>query len=97
MKLPIINEILPPEILEKIFKLLYYKEICQAQLICRKWKKIIDTGNLLKKVLGKIRLPKSIETKSVDKKLCPLYLMHATFVLVKLRTSPSLVHPRSFM
>lgn len=54
MKLPIIHEILPPEILEKIFKLLYYKELCQAQLICRKWKEIIDYGNLSKKALGNI-------------------------------------------
>ena len=54
MRLSVIHNILPPEILENIFRFLNYKEICQAQLICRKWKEIIDNGNLLKKALGKI-------------------------------------------
>ena len=49
-----INIILPPEMLEKILALLIYKEICRAKLICRKWKEIIDKGNLLKKVAGKM-------------------------------------------
>ena len=53
MKLSTINEILPPDILEKIIKLLNYKDICQAQLICRRWKEIIENGTLLKKVSGK--------------------------------------------
>ena len=48
---PLIN-ILPTEILEKIFKLLSYKTVCQAQLICRRWKEIIVRGNLLKKSSG---------------------------------------------
>ena len=50
----LIHNVLPPEMLEKILKLLNYKEICQAKLICRRWKEIIDKGNLLKKVAGKI-------------------------------------------
>ena len=54
MRPSVIHDQLPPEILEYIFKFLNYKEICQAQLICRKWKEIIDNGNLLKKALGKI-------------------------------------------
>ena len=49
----VIHDQLPPEILEYIFKFLNYKEIRQAQLICRKWKEIIDNGNLLKKASGK--------------------------------------------
>ena len=58
MRLSVIHNILPPEMLENIFKFLNYKEICQAQLICRKWKEIIDNGNLLKKASGKILFKK---------------------------------------
>ena len=47
-----ILDVLPPEMLEKILELLNYKEICQAKLICRKWKETIDKGNLLKKAEG---------------------------------------------
>ena len=50
----LIHNMLPTEMLEKILELLNYKEICQAKLICRRWKEIIDKGNLLKKVAGKI-------------------------------------------
>ena len=50
----LILNMLPPEILEKILKLLKLKEICQAQLICRRWKDIIVKGNLVTKVAGKI-------------------------------------------
>ena len=53
MELSIIHEILPPEIVEKILKLLDYSDIYQAQLVCRRWKKIIDLGNLAKKSHGK--------------------------------------------
>ena len=44
---------LPAEMLEKILNFLNYKEICQAKLISRRWKEIIDQGNLLKKAAGK--------------------------------------------
>ena len=44
---------LPAEILEKILNFLPYKEICQAKLISRRWKEIIDKGNVLKKAAGK--------------------------------------------
>ena len=44
---------LPPEMLEKVLNFLNYKEICQAKLISRRWKEIIDKGNVLKKVRGK--------------------------------------------
>ena len=53
MEISIIHEILPPEMVEKILKLLHIKDLCQAQLICRRWKEIIDKGNLVKKALGK--------------------------------------------
>ena len=44
--------ILPPEMLVKILKLLKYKDLCQAQLICRRWNEII--GKIKTKVAGKI-------------------------------------------
>ena len=46
------KNMLPPEMLEMIFKLLNYKDICQALLVCRRWKEIIDNGNLVKKASG---------------------------------------------
>ena len=49
-----VENILPPEMLEKILKLLILKEICQAQLVCKRWKDIIVKGNLVKKVAGKM-------------------------------------------
>ena len=48
-----INIILPPEMLEKILKLLNFKDICQANLVCKRWNEIIVKGNVLKKVAGK--------------------------------------------
>ena len=44
---------LPPEMLEKILNFLTYNEICKAKLIARRWKEIIDKGNVLKKAAGK--------------------------------------------
>ena len=49
-----VENILPPEMAEKILKLLNFKDICQAQLVCKRWKEIIFEGNLLKKVAGKM-------------------------------------------
>ena len=49
----LILNMLPPELLEKILNFLNYKEICQAKLISRRWKEIIDKGNVLKKAAGK--------------------------------------------
>ena len=54
MEISIIHEILPPEIIEKTLKILNYKDLCQAKQICRRWKEIIDTGNLVKKSQGKM-------------------------------------------
>ena len=48
-----IQNILPPEMVEKILKLLNLREICRAQLVCKRWKEIIDKGNLVKKASGK--------------------------------------------
>ena len=44
---------LPLEMLEKVLNFLNYKEICKAKLISRRWKEIIDKGNVLKKAAGK--------------------------------------------
>ena len=49
-----VKNILPPEMVEKIFKFLNFKDICQAQLVCKRWKEIIFKGNLVKKVAGKM-------------------------------------------
>ena len=49
-----VEQILPPEMVEKILKLLKLKEICQAQLVCKRWKDIIVERNLVKKVAGKM-------------------------------------------
>ena len=48
-----INIVLPPEMLEKILKLLNFKDICRANLVCRRWNEIIVNGNVLKKSSGK--------------------------------------------
>ena len=52
IKLSVNPNILPPEILEKILKLLNYKDLCQTELICKRWKEIVI--NLKRKALGNI-------------------------------------------
>ena len=49
-----VENILPPEMVEKILKLLNFKNICKAQLVCKRWQEIIVKGNLKKKVAGKM-------------------------------------------
>ena len=49
-----INIILPPEMLEKILRLLNFKDICRGNFVCRRWNVIIAKGNLVKKVTGKM-------------------------------------------
>ena len=46
--------ILPPEMIEKILKLVDCKTIFQAQLVCKRWKVTIDKGNLKKIASGEI-------------------------------------------
>ena len=53
IKLCMNPKLLPPEIEEKILKLLNCKDVCQAQLICRRWNEIIKRGNLLKNAASK--------------------------------------------
>ena len=45
-----IHEILPPEIFEKILKILGFKSIKAAQLTCKQWKKFIDDFKLVEAV-----------------------------------------------
>ena len=48
-----INITLPPEMLEKILKMLKFKDICRGNLVCRRWNEIIVKGKVLKKATGK--------------------------------------------
>ena len=48
-----ININLPPEMLEKILRLLNFKDTCQANLVCKRWNEIIVNGKVLKKASGK--------------------------------------------
>ena len=48
-----VEKIIPSEMVEKILKLLNFKDICQAQLVCKRWKEIIVKGSLVKKVASK--------------------------------------------
>ena len=57
IKLSGINNILPPEIVEKILKLITYNDIYQAKLTCRKWNEIIHKGSLMKRAFSKIFYP----------------------------------------
>ena len=52
MKLSVNFNSLPPEMVERILKLLNLMELCQARLICKIWKEIIDKGNLVKDAAG---------------------------------------------
>lgn len=56
-ELTVTQNILPPEMFEKIFKFLNFKEICKAQQVCRRWKMIIANGKLLEKASGNILDP----------------------------------------
>ena len=53
LSIPAMINILPPELLEKILKLLNFKDTCRVNLVCRRWNEIIIKGNVLKKVAGK--------------------------------------------
>ena len=71
MKMSVGINNLPPEMVEKILKLLNIKKICQARLICKQWKEIIDKGNLLMKASGKLFEPLNF--------FCIIYNLLSTF------------------
>ena len=52
IKLSVNFNSLPPEMVERILKLLNLMELCQARLICKRWREIIDKGNLVKDAAG---------------------------------------------
>ena len=64
-----INYILPPELLEKILELLNYKDICQTQLVCKRWNEVIGKGSLLTKASGKMLVQNS-NSKYESKSFC---------------------------
>ena len=51
---PLINEVFPAEILEKILEWLDIKSLANARLTCKHWKLIIDNCDIMEKVLSKI-------------------------------------------
>ena len=50
---PLINNVLPPEILKKILEWLDIKSLLNARLTCRRWKLIIDNCDIMEKALSK--------------------------------------------
>ena len=50
---PLINNVLSPEILKKIFEWLDIKSLCYARQTCKRWKLIIDNCNIMKEALSK--------------------------------------------
>ena len=51
---PLINEVFPAEILEKILEWLDIMSLVNARLTCKHWKLIIDNCDIKEKVLSKI-------------------------------------------
>ena len=51
---PLINEVFPNEVLEKILEWLDIKNLVIARLICKRWKQIIDNCDIMEKALSKI-------------------------------------------
>ena len=49
----LINEVLPPEIMGQILEMSDYKSLCSARLTCKHWKLIIDSCNIMEKVMSK--------------------------------------------
>ena len=72
MRLSLIHNILPPEMMEKILKLLNFKDIYQVQLTCRRWNEIIVKGNLLKKASGKSHENDQNAFEVLDQDICML-------------------------
>ena len=51
---PLINEVFPAEILEKILEWLDIKNLVIARLTCKRWKLIIDNCNIMEEALSNI-------------------------------------------
>ena len=59
---PLINNVLPPEILKKILEWLDIKSLLNARLTCRRWKLIIDNCDIMEKALSKISKSNQLNT-----------------------------------
>ena len=66
---PLINNVLPPEILKKILEWLDIKNLVIARLTCKRWKLIIDNCNIMEEALSKFsksnKLKDFAETKNI--------------------------------
>ena len=51
---PMINEVFPAEMLEKILQWLDIMSLINARLTCKHWKLIIDNCDIMEKALSKI-------------------------------------------
>ena len=64
--LPLVNKVLPTEMLKKILELLGIKSLCFAKLSCKRWKDIIDKFELINDILPTLECMFSItETLAV--------------------------------
>ena len=59
---PLINEVFPAEILEKILEWLDIKSLANARLTCKRWKLIIDNCDIMEKALSKISKSNKLNT-----------------------------------
>ena len=69
---PLINNVLPPEILKKILEWLDIKNLINARLTCKRWKLIIDNCNIMEEALSKI----SMSNYSKDFAGSKSYILH---------------------
>ena len=58
---PLINELLPVEMLEKILEWLDIKSLVNARLTCKHWKLIIDNYNIMGEALSKILMSNKLK------------------------------------
>ena len=59
---PMINEVFPAEMLEKILQWLDIMSLINARLTCKHWKLIIDNCDIMEKALSKISKSNQLNT-----------------------------------
>ena len=59
---PMINEVFPAEMLEKMFEWLDIKSLVNARLTCKGWKLIIDNCDIMEKALSKFSKSNELNT-----------------------------------
>ena len=62
---PLINNVLPPEILKKILEWLDVKSLVNARLTCKRWKLIIDNCNIMEEALSKFSKSNTLKESKV--------------------------------